>query len=229
MKLSNKILLGFFAFIFMYLTAAFIEVRVSGTPNTIYDHNSIAETVDLSGITCLIVNDLNGLDKNLNVISSDRSRLEVRSLSGDLLKKLNYKISGDTLTLSEVQPEYAKNFRVFVFVSKSSLKKISVKSSSVHIEGLEQEFLHISQNAGRIWMSNANISKMQLDLSNRSYMEIYGTTLDTLSAQIEESQAYISSPVGVAQGSMKNNSILHLKGLREIQFKKDEGSRLNLY
>ena len=85
MKLSNKILVGFFGFLFLYLTAAFTEIRLNGTPNVINDSNSKIETVDLSGIRYIVVGDV---DKNINITGSDRSQLEVRSFSGDLLKHL---------------------------------------------------------------------------------------------------------------------------------------------
>src|SRR5687768_6562742 len=105
MKLSNKILFGFFGFAFIYLTAVFAEVRLRGIPNIINDNNSIAETVDVSGVSYLV---LQNLDKQVNVVGSDRARLEVRSISGNLLQKLNYQVSGDTLTLSEGNSEEVK-------------------------------------------------------------------------------------------------------------------------
>jgi hypothetical protein len=225
MKLSNKILLGFFGFIFLYLTAAFAELRLSGTPNVIDDKNSMAETVDIRGITYLVLNDF---DKNVKVIGSDHSRLEVRSFSGDLLKKLKYELSGDTLKLSGLALEDSKNFRVSIFVSETGLKGITVKSSHAIIENLQQPLLHLSQNSGRVWMSDNRIAKIQMDLSNRSFLDINTTNVDTLSAKIDGSQVLISSPVGLVQGSMENKSFLRLGEIREIQLKKDKSSDLNM-
>jgi hypothetical protein len=226
MKLSNKILIGFFGFIFLYLTATFAEIRFSGTPNIINDKNSIAETVNLSGIAYIIVNDLN---KDVKIIGSDRPRLEVRSLTGDVLKKLKYAVSGDTLTLSDFQSEKTRTITISVFVPQTSFKGVTVNSSVAHIEKLEQTFFHISQNSGRIWMSDNTISKIQMDLSNRSYLDISNTNVDTLSAKIEGSEAHISSPVGLVQGSMKDNSFLRLGEIREIQLKKDKSSNLTMH
>ena len=225
MKLSNKILLGFFGFIFLYLTAAFAELRMTGIPNIINDKNSTAETVNISGVTHLIAN---GVDKQINVIGSDRAELEVRSLSGDFLKKLKYKFSGDTLTLSGLQSEETKTIKISVFVPKARLKEITPNSSSADVRGLQPAHLKISQTSASIWLNDSRIAKIEMDL-NHSYLHISGTNVDTLSAKIERSQVNIYSPVGLVQGTMKNDSFLRLINIGEIQLKKDESSRLNMF
>ncbi len=226
MKLSNKILIGFFGFAFLYLTAVFAEIRLRGTPNIINDANSTAETVDISGVSYLV---LQNLDHDIAVTGSDQPRLEVRSISGDLLKELKYNISGDTLTLSKFQAEEKPSVSISVFVPKAGLKGMTVNDSRANVKGLEQELLYISQNAGQIFMSDNRIDKVHLEVSSKSYLHITATSLDTLSAKIDNSEVIISSPVGVLKGSMENNSSLQMSRIDEIQFKKDENSRLNLY
>lgn len=226
MNLSNKILLGFFGLIFLYLTAAFAEIRLSGIPNVVDDKNSIAETVDISGIAYLIINNL---DRDIKVIGSDRPRLEVRSLSGDVLKQLKYKVSGDTLTFSGLQSEDTRTIRISLFVPDTSLKGIEVNSSVATVEGLEQELLYISQNSGQIFMSDSRIGHVHLEVSGKSHLNITATPLDTLSAKIDNSEVSISSPVGVLKGSMENNAFLRMSRVDEIQLKTDESSSLNLY
>jgi hypothetical protein len=226
MKLSNKILIGFFGFAFIYLTAVFAEVRLRGIPNIIDKTNSVAETADISGVSYLVIQDL---DHYIAVIGSDQPRLEVRSISGDLLKSLKYNISGDTLTLSKFQAEEKPSVSISVFVPKAGLKGMTVNDSRANVKGLEQELLYISQNAGQIFMSDNRIDKVHLEVSSKSYLHITATSLDTLSAKIDNSEVIISSPVGVLKGSMENNSSLQMSRIDEIQFKKDENSRLNLY
>lgn len=226
MKLSNKILMGFFGFAFIYLTAVFAEVRLRGTPNIINDTNSIAETVDIADVAYLVLHDL---DENIAVIGSDHSRLEVRSISGDLLKEMKYNISGDTLTLSEFKSEGRKIVRISVFVPKASLKGITVNAATASVKGLEQELLDISQHTGQIWMADNKIGTVRLKASGKSLVDISATTLDTLWAKIDNSQVSVSSPVGSLQGSMENNSFLSMRLINEIRFKKDETSRLNFY
>lgn len=224
MKLSNKILIGFLGFIFLYLTAAFAELRLNGIPNVINDTNSIAETVDLAAISYLNIKDV---DKTVHVIVSDLPRLEVRSFSGDWLTKLKFSVSGDTLTLSDFHAEDTK-VKISVFVPKTHLNGITIQTGTAIVNGLKQDLLHLSQKSGSIWITDSQLIKMDVNL-DQSYLEVSGTTLDTLSAQIERSRVNILSPVGILQGSMKNSASLNLSDVEEIQVKKDKSSRLLMY
>jgi hypothetical protein len=227
MKLSNKILIGFFGFGFLYLNAIFAEVRFTGISNVMDDNNSVIETVDISGVRYVL---LEGMEKDVKVTGSDRPQLVVRSRSGNLLKKLTYKISGDTLTLSDLQSGENERRSITVFVPPAMLKGIIVNSSMAVVEALQLDQLALSQNDGRVWMSSSTIEKIQLDLSNQSYLNISNTAiLDTLSATLDGSEVHVSSPVGLLQGSMKHNASMFLNDIREIQMKKDENSRLSMY
>jgi hypothetical protein len=225
MKLSNKILVGFFGFIFLYLSAAFTEIRLTGSPNIINDQNSIAETADLPAITHLV---LNGVDKNINVVGSDQSSLEVRSISGDLLKKVKYVVSGDTLTLSGIDVEDHKNLKITVFVPATSFKAIHANNSQATIKGLNTSLLNIDQSAGNISVSDCSIAKIELNL-NAAHLIISEATVETMSVEMEASTVNIHSPLILLQGSLKNQSLLLIEDAQEIQLKKDEKSRLNLY
>ncbi len=224
MKLSNKILIGFLGFIFLYLTAAFAELRLNGVPSVIDDTNSIAETVELTAISHLIIKDV---EKNVQVIESDRPRLEVRSFTGNWLAKLKYSVSGDTLTLSDFHEENAK-VKIAVFVPQSQLKGITINTANATVNGLQQNRLYLSQKSASLWVTDSQLTKMEVDL-DQSYLDVSGTTLDTLSAQIERSRVNILSPVGILQGSMKNSASLSLSDIGEIHLKKDKSSRLLSY
>jgi hypothetical protein len=226
MKLSNKILLGFFGILFLYLTAAFTEIRLTGTPNVINDSNSKAEAVNLSGIHYIVVNDV---DRNVNITQSDRAQLEVRSIAGDLLKDLTYAVSGDTLKLLSFKSEKGRAIKITVHVPKESLQGIQVQSAVVTVSGLEQARIQLSQNNGRIWLSDSKLSNMTISLAEKSFINVSDTDLDTLSATVDRSDAHVNSLVGFVRGSVTNGSFLRLSGIREIQLKKDETSNLNMY
>jgi DUF4097 and DUF4098 domain-containing protein YvlB len=112
---------------------------------------------------------------------------------------------------------------------EAGLKGMTVNDAGASVKGLEQERLYISQNAGRIWMSDSRIGKIQIEASSKSFLNISATDLDTLSAKIDSSEVSISSPVGLLEGSMKNKSFLRMNDIDQIQFEKDETSRFNLY
>lgn len=226
MKLSNKILLGFFGFLFLYLTAVFAEVRLTGTPNFIDEKNSIAESVDISGIAHLI---LNNLDKEVQIRAADSAVLHVRSYSGDILKRLKYRISGDTLTISALESQDVKNIKITVFVPSASLKAVTANSCRLTINGLQQDALQISQTAANVWMSDNSIGKIQSDLIQKSFLSINGPGVNTLSLNLKDSEMEVWSPVGLVEGSMKNKSSLRLTLIEEITLKKDMTSTLSIY
>ena len=226
MKLSNKILIGFFGFAFIYLTAVFAEIRFRGTPNKLSDDNSMAETVDMSGVSVVV---LQNIDRHINVVGSNEPRLEVRSLAGDLLKNFSYRISGDTLILSQLQSTETKAVRITIFSPTAGFQKLIVNSAGVSVTGLKQEILHLSQHEGRMWISDSQIAKIEVEASERSYLQIESSELDSLSARMDFAEMYVVSPVRVLRGSMENASSLRMVNVMEIQFKKDASSRFNLY
>jgi len=225
MKLSSKVLLGFFGFIFLYLSAAFTELRITGTPNAVYN-DSVVETVNLSGVSHIVINDLNEFVK---VVGSNHAGIEVRSASGGELKKLKYQISGDTLTLSDYQSDDKRRFNnITVFVSSKSLKGITVNRSSASIEGLHRDALLVSQSAGRTAMLHNKISNIQVELSNRAYLSIAESTLDTLLATVDGAELAVTSPVTLVRGAITNNASMRLGRARDIQIKEDERSYLHV-
>lgn len=226
MKLSNRVLIGFFGFIFIYMTAAFTEIRMRGTPNFIDYANSIMETVDISGVTYLVLTDV---EHSVTVLGSDKATLEIQSISGDQLQKLKYNVSGDTLTLGQSDLEKDPRTRISVYMPKDSLKGLIIRNAWVDIKNLDQKVLSVFQNQGSVRMLDKNnVEKLKLHASNDASFNLSDSDLDTLSVQLENANIHIGSPIRLLEGAMKNNSYLQIIAPDEIQFKKDESSSLHL-
>ncbi len=124
MKLSNKVLIGFFGFIFVYMIVAFTEIRFKGDLNRFNDSNSVSESVDIVNIKYLVLSDLN---QRITISGSDNPRIEVKSVSGDLLKDLQYDISGDTLTMQPMLLQENQLVTVSIHVPKTTFIGLSTR------------------------------------------------------------------------------------------------------
>lgn len=227
MKLSNRILIGFFGFIFIYMTAAFTEIRLKGDPNRIDDENGIIETVGIMGVNYLVLPDI---ESQMSIIGSDDPKIEVRSIHGDIIKHLKYNISGDTLTLQSFDLPEQQSVRITFHVPKNSFVGLTADNAGISIGELDQATLSITQIDGWIRIGEKNkLSKLVINASETAYFNVVGTDLDTLQVTVDDSQLTIASRVKIAEGAISNDSYINLNNVEEIRFKKDESSRLILH
>lgn len=226
MKLSNKILIGLFSFLFLYMIAAFTEMRIKGDLNRFDSINIILEKADITAANYIM---LPNLEQQVTIIGSDKSGLEVKSIKGNLLQNLEYEMVGDTLNLLSMELEEKQFVNITIYVPKSTFRGLSTTHSGVFISDLQQEILSIHQIGGWIRMSDSNkIGQLNLNAQKTANFNFLKGKIDTLNATIDFSQVSVTQPMKLVKGSMKNASHLQLKGATEIQFKKDENSRLIL-
>ncbi|WKV12340.1 hypothetical protein [Marivirga harenae] len=226
MKLSNKILIGFFGLAFLYMIVAFTEMRFKGDLHRLTESNSNSESVEFSAINYLVLPDL---QPRISVHGSDNPRIEIQSISGDLLKNLKYEMAGDTLSINSMEVNDNQQVNLSIYVSKQSFSGLKTVNAGLTISDLQQETLTIDQNDGWIRLFGSNkIGKINLKAQNSAYFNLVDGKLDTLTTELENSEVSISQPVKLVRGSMKDDSYLYLIGTEEIQFKKDESSRLIL-
>lgn len=226
MKLSNKILIGLFAFLFLYMIVAFTEMRFKGDLNRFDDGNSISEKAEVTTVNYIM---LSNLDPRITIMGSELASLEVKSMKGEMLQYLEYEMIGDTLHIISMEMQEKQLVNLTIHVPKSTFRGLSSTHSGVVISNLQQETLDIHQNEGWIRMSDSNkIGRLNLNAQNAAYFSFTKGKVDTLNATINASEVSIPQPMKLVKGSMANNSYLYLDGASEIQFKKDESSRLIL-
>ncbi len=222
MKLSNKILIAFFGLIFVYLTAAFTELRVRGVSHRLDDENSIAESVDITGVKQLT---LENLGKHVYMYASDTARLEVRSNEGQLMQKLKYRQIGEELILEKLDISEDQAIRISIFLPPQSLHTITTHGASLTIYGLEQRDLKISQEDGWIRFSNdSRIGKLTLQTSD-AYFNVSESDLDTLIIESRNSEITVDSPVRILEGNLQDTTFLRMYKVDDIRLKRDEMSR----
>lgn len=224
MKLSNKILIGFFSVIFLYLTAGFTEIRLRGNLNRMNESNSLGETVDLSSINFLILNEEN---HQIQVIGSDKSMLEIRSLNGDMLQYASYSISGDTLTISDMNfPEEAP-VRIKVYVQNDSFRGLSSVNTGIVIDDLKNDLISISQDDGWINIKETStVKRLNLTIKNKAYFAINQVNINEIEIESDDSEIMVYTSVDLVKGELKNDSYLNIRDSKEIQIKKDSDSRV---
>jgi hypothetical protein len=206
------------------MVVAFTEIRFKGDLNRLDDSNSISESVDIAGVNYLIIPDL---DQRIIVSGSNKSGIEVKSFSGDLLKNLKYEILGDTLNIISLELLKKEAFNISIFVPNSTFRGLASTNAMVTISDLDQETLDISQHDGWIKMSASNkISKLNLNVQNSARFNLVNGEVDTLNAIMNNAEVLTNEQIKLVKGSMTNDSYLHLVGTSEIQIKKDESSRL---
>jgi len=208
------------------MIVAFTEMRFKGDLNQLDRSNSISETVDIPRVNYIKLPDLN---QNITILGADTTKIDVRSVAGDVLHHLNYDIIGDTLVINSMELESKKAAHIYIYVSNSSFRGLSTSNSGVNIGNLQLETLDIHQDDGWIRMSDSNIiGRLNLTAQNYAYFSFLKGEIDTLNTTIHGSEVSIPQPMKLVKGSMSNGSYLHLQGTSEIQFKKDKGSRLIL-
>lgn len=227
MKLSNKILIGFFGLILLYMTVAFTEIRLKGDLNRMDNSNSLAETVEVDDFKYLVINNLY---HSVKVAGADTPRIEVRSATGDLLKHLQYDLSGDTLSLLQVNLEDGKGINITVYVPKTGFHGLTSHDSGLIIDGLEQDSVFVHQTKGWTRLLGSNkISQLNIKASNEASFNISDVKLDLLNVQLDDARVDSNASVRLLEGSITNDSYIFLQSNNEIRLKKDESSRIDLY
>jgi len=223
MNISTKILMGFFGSAFVYMSAVFIEVRLTGEDEDLHGENTKIESVPLDKINYVIIADLG---QRIYLKSSDKPGLEFKSRSGDLASKLIYEINGDTLNLKKLNLEENTRLDLTLFVPKE-LTGMEVNAASVHISDFEQSTFSIIQTGGRIvFNDNIKLSKLNIVSSQSAEYDDFGSDIDTLALDLDDSSVEIRTYVGRIEGSMKNDSYLYVENTDDIEFKKDDSSTI---
>jgi hypothetical protein len=226
MKLSNKILIGFFGFIFVYMMAAFTEIRFRGYKRDLKGVDTKVENASLGSVGYIVLSDS---EHRVTISSSDEPRIEVKSMDGGLISNVNYEMAGDTLKLKVGDMVTDKPVQVTIFVDKNTFRGLQATKASVSLTNLSQQALSITQSGGSIRMDgDVNVTNLSIAASDNANLDASGLSVNLLSVQMDDSKVMIWSPVVQLRGSILNDSFLRIDGVDDIQFTKDKSSRIQI-
>ncbi|MEP1097318.1 MAG: hypothetical protein ABJG78_19535 [Cyclobacteriaceae bacterium] len=225
MNISTKILMGFFGTAFVYMSAVFIEIRLAGEDDDLHGKDTKIESVPIDNINYVVIADLG---QRIYLKSSGTPGLEFRSRSGGLASRLTYEINGDTLNIKELNLEENTNLELTLLVPKE-LIGIEANSASVYLSDLEQSTLSIIQSGGRIVLrEDVKVGKLNILAKESAEFDVFGSEIDTVALDSDNSEIELRTYIGRLEGSMKNDSYLYVENTDDISFKKDEDSSLRL-
>lgn len=226
MKLSNKILIGFFGFIFFYMTAAFTEMRLKGDLNRIGEHGGILETAELGSIGYVKVSDLL---QRVTITGADNPGIEVKSKTGQALQSLEYEIVGDTLILKRFNLGKGDPAAITLLLKDGALRGLEVRDTHVTLKRLAQDSLIVAQSGGQVWLDKANrIKQLKVEAQDQAELFIYNE-LEHLELETVNAQIVVQSTVGVLSGRISSQSELVASGPEEVQLKRDSSSDFRFY
>ncbi|MEQ8810982.1 MAG: hypothetical protein RIE59_18060, partial [Imperialibacter sp.] len=127
MKLSNKILIGFFGFIFLYMMAAFTEVRLRGYKRDFKGAETQVEKAPLGDVGYIVLSDS---EQRVTISSSDEPHIEVRSIDGGFLSSVSYEMAGDTMRLKVNEIISGKPVQVTVYVAQNTFRGLQATKAS---------------------------------------------------------------------------------------------------
>tara|TARA_R110000744_G_scaffold244339_1_gene361210 strand:+ start:752 stop:1447 length:696 start_codon:yes stop_codon:yes gene_type:complete len=226
MKLSNKILIGFFGFILIYMMAAFTEIRVRGYKRDLSGTEVQVEKAPLGNVGYIVLSDS---ELRVTISSSNEPHIEVKSIDGSFLSSLNYEMTGDTLHLKINEIISGKPVQVTVFVTENTFRGLQATRASASITKFSQPTLSITQSGGSIRMDgDVNVTSLSIAASDNANLDASGLSVNSLSVQMDDSKVMIWSPVVQLRGSILNDSFLRIDGVDDIQFTKDKSSKIQI-
>ncbi|WOK09192.1 DUF2807 domain-containing protein [Imperialibacter roseus] len=226
MKLSNKILIGFFGFILIYMMAAFAEIRFLGYKRDLSGTEVQVEKAPLGNVGYIVLSDS---EHRVTISSSNEPHIEVKSIDGSFLSNLNYEMVGDTLNLKINEITSSKPVQVTVFVSQNTFRGLQATRASASLTNLSQQALSITQSGGSIRMDgDVNVTNLSIAASDNANLDASGLSVNSLSVKIDHSKVMIWSPVVQLRGSILNDSFLRIDGVDDIQFTKDKSSKIQI-
>lgn len=227
MKTSKIIFISLLGTIAVLILAAIIDVRLNGRPDSERWADFKKEKQDLQSFRVLNLNN----SRNITLEYNDTSFIEVSFLKDSIAPKVNYKIEGDTLTVTDFEQVH-RNTSVTIHFT-DSLQVIQLKESNISIEHLGPGKLSLDMNQSEVSLNQGSGDKSSiqaLDIVARNHSRINSSEfrIDSVGLVLQNSEANLEIRAKKISGTLSDSSKIYVRQPEEISLKKDETSKINV-
>jgi hypothetical protein len=225
MKTSKIIFISLLVTIALVILAAFADVRLNGTKHI--------DTTDLESHNTTIPEFRVLKIKNsalLSISTGSSPSLELKMRTGKIPPEINYSITNDTLTISNVQQHNNGEVLFFNVHATDSLYSIISENSDITVRSGENCDLSIDSDNSKVFISHTTTRKSDDDLiihaRNNSRISTSTFRIDSLEVFVERSEALLSIQTNFLHGSASGGSFISTRQPLGISFSCDTTSKL---
>jgi hypothetical protein len=224
MKKSKIIFISLLAVIAMFILAASIDYRLTGSKIGLVPAN-----IKVTKETILQYKVLSLENSDIRLFKNDTLFIEITSLKDSALPKLNYNIKNDTLFIKDSKLMQGGRVSVSIHVN-SSVKAILLKNSNLTMEHFQSGNLNLGMDNSYIWLNQDKSSFNNLNIlaRNHSSIESVALNVDSLGIILDHSEANIGIIARKITSSLSDSSRLYVRQAGDMLLKKDPTSSINV-
>jgi hypothetical protein len=224
MKTSKIIFLSLNISIALFILAAFVDIRLNGKKQIDTTELESHKTAIPEFRVLIIKNSV-----SLNILSKSNPSMELNMRKGVIPPEINYSVSHDTLTISDVPQRYNDEVLFLNVHFTDSLYSIIAEKSDITVRSGENCDISIEVDSSQVFISHTTTSKSDDNLiihaRNNSKIRTSTFRIDSLGVFIERSEASLSIQSNVLHGSASRGSMISTRQPLEISFLCDSTSK----
>jgi len=228
MKTSKIIFISLLGAIALLILTIVVDIKVKGKPNNYSDADFKINKQMVASYKVLC---LNG-SRNITVVHSDSSFVEVRYRKDSIVPKINYTIKGDTLIVSDFEKSVHRYESIRIYTT-DSLKSIQMNNSDASIMRFGFGRLSLNLDKSSVWMDADKGDKNSLPMldvvaKNHSVFNTGDFKVDSFGIVLQNSRANVRISTKKISGSLADSSRIDARQPEDISLKKDGTSRINV-
>lgn len=227
MKLSNKILLGFFGTVILYTLIAAGEIRFKGVLRSENKEGFLVESIAIDSHKHLIIRNSN-IDISVN--QSETTRMEIRSYNEEKHLKISYQTSGDTLIINSVNPTEESETTIINVYLDNRLQSITSKAIRTYVRNFKSDSLTVIASENYLSFDDDNeIQHLQLTGQEGASVYLLSDQVNSLDLLIDDATVTVIKELAEINAELINGAVLTSKAPDNLQFKKERNCKVMMY